>query len=267
MSEFEQRKELRKLFLRIVYQLSEGRPGKLVAREQVAAEMQNHMDTSIGSAFVDELDGITEYLGEQGWIKKQTTRYGVLSITSDGVDEVERAETSEFSTPMTPDEFSNAAAIGEAPVEIRESLRRFEEDHPDPAGVAFIMMQFGQTRAHNEITEAIRVGLDMRGIKGVRADDKRYHDHLFYNVLTYMHGCGLGIAVFERIEVQTYNPNVALEVGYLFAMRKPVCLLKDRTLETLQADLVGRLYDEFDPQDAAATVPPAVQKWLADKGL
>ena len=89
------------------------------------------------------------------------------------------------------------------------------------------MMQFGQTKAHTEITEAVRTGLEAHGIKGIRADDKRYHDNLFYNVLTYMHGCGLGMAIYERIETQTPNPNVALEVGYLFAMRKPVCLLKD----------------------------------------
>ncbi len=50
-------------------------------------------------------------------------------------------------------------------------------------------------------------------------------------------------------------------------MRKPVCLLKDRTLATLQADLVGRLYDEFDPQNPARTIPPVIQKWLSDKGL
>ncbi len=45
------------------------------------------------------------------------------------------------------------------------------------------------------------------------------------------------MAIYERIETQTYNPNVALEVGYLFAMRKPVCLLKDRTLDTLPQTL------------------------------
>jgi nucleoside 2-deoxyribosyltransferase len=129
------------------------------------------------------------------------------------------------------------------------------------------MMQFGQTKAHTEITEAVRTGLEAHGIKGIRADDKRYHDNLFYNVLTYMHGCGLGMAIYERIETQTPNPNVALEVGYLFAMRKPVCLLKDQTLTTLPADLVGQLYDPFDIQDPGRTIPPLVSRWLSDKGL
>ena len=127
------------------------------------------------------------------------------------------------------------------------------------------MMQFGETPAHKAITQAIRDALNVRGIIGVRADDKRYHDDLFPNVLTYMYGCGLGIAVFERLEADETNPNVALEVGYLFAMQKPVCLLKDRTLRTLQADLVGKLYDPFDPQDPMGTIQPVVQKWLSDK--
>lgn len=129
------------------------------------------------------------------------------------------------------------------------------------------MMRFGTTKAHNNITEAIREGLAARSISGVRADDKRYHNDLLYNILTYMHGCGQGVAVFERIEAENHNPNVALEVGYMFAMRKEVCYLKDLTLPTLQADLVDRLYDPFDPQDPAGTIPPLVEKWMSDRGL
>jgi hypothetical protein len=155
----------------------------------------------------------------------------------------------------------------EAPPQIQDSLRSFRTEYTNPEKVAFIMMQFSHTPAHNRITEAIKAELGMHGIVGVRADDREYHHDMFPNVETYMHGCGLGIAVFERIEADTHNPNVALEVGYLFAMGKPVCLLKDRTLPTLPADLVGRLYREFDPQDPARTIPPVVSKWLSDKGL
>jgi hypothetical protein len=169
--------------------------------------------------------------------------------------------------PITPDEFSDVAPVGETPVEIQESLQRFKEDHPDPASVAFIMMQFGGTRAHEVIAAAIKDALAEHSIKGIRADDKRYHDNIFDNVLTYMHGCGLGIAVFERIEEDLSNPNVSLEVGYMFAMRKPVCLLKDRTLGTLPTDLVARLYDPFDTQAPTTIIPPVVSKWLSDKGL
>jgi hypothetical protein len=212
---------------------------------------------------------IAKSLARSGFITIESDAGSDYRITDEGLAEVE-ADPSITMPPdilATPDEFSDEAPVGEAPVEIQESLHRFRADHPDPAKVAFIMMQFGQTKAHTAITEAVRSGLDEAGIEGVRADDKRYHDHLFYNVLTYLHGCGLGMAIYERIEAEMHNPNVALEVGYMFAMRKSVCLLKDQTLATLPADLVGRLYDPFDPQDPAGTIPPLVSKWLSDKGL
>jgi hypothetical protein len=170
-------------------------------------------------------------------------------------------------TPHTPDEYSDVERLGETPGEIRESLELFKEDHPDRARVAFIMMQFGDTKAHREITDAIKKALATHGITGVRADDKEYHDSLWPNVRTYMHGCGLGVAVFERVEKEALSPDVALEVGYMYAMGSPVCLLKDQTLSSLHTDLVGKLFHQFDPQDPDMTIPPGLSKWLSDKGL
>ena len=48
---------------------------------------------------------------------------------------------------------------------------------------------------------------------------------------------------------------------------RPVCLLKDKTLKTLQADLVGKLYKTFDPQDPVNSIPPEIEKWLRDKEI
>jgi nucleoside 2-deoxyribosyltransferase len=101
----------------------------------------------------------------------------------------------------------------------------------------------------------------------LRADDKEYHDDLFANIQTYIHGCGFGIAVIERIEKDEFNPNVALEIGYMLALKKPVCILKDKTVPVLQADLIGRLYKQFDPQDVSKTIPDQLTKWLLDKGF
>jgi hypothetical protein len=175
---------------------------------------------------------------------------------------------------ITPDELRRpgeptAALAGstEVPAGIQMSLERFREDHPDSAKVAFVMMQFGRTRAHEGIVEAIRKGLAPFNITAVRADDKEYHEDLFPNVRTYLHGCGFGVAVFERIEAEDFNPNVSLEVGYLLAMGKPVCLLKDRTLKTLHTDLVSRLYRTFDPFNPMETIPPEISRWLSDRKL
>jgi nucleoside 2-deoxyribosyltransferase len=132
---------------------------------------------------------------------------------------------------------------------IRESLQRFRQDHPDPAIVAFTIMRFRDTREHKQIARAIKEWFVAHGISGVRADDKEYHDDLFPNTVTYMHGCGFGVAVFEGIEEENFNPNVSLEVGYMYALGKILCLLKDQTLTALHTDLVRKLYRPFDPYD------------------
>jgi len=151
--------------------------------------------------------------------------------------------------------------------DISDSLLGLRSDHPDPDKVAFVVMQFGTTRAHKGVIDAIRKTLDERGIKGVRADDKEYHEDLYGNIKTYMHGCSFAVAVFERIESDDFNPNVAYEVGYMRAMGKPVCLLKDKTLETLPTDLIGKLYRPFDPQEPKKTISDQLGRWLSDHNL
>jgi hypothetical protein len=129
------------------------------------------------------------------------------------------------------------------------------------------MMRFEDTPAHQNIHEAINETLTSHGLTAVRADGRRYHDDLLYNVRTYLHGCSFGIAIFERISTDDFNPNISLEVGYLMAAGKPVLLLKDRTLKTLHTDLAGRIYDPFDFQDPHGSIPSVLEKWLRDKGV
>lgn len=154
-----------------------------------------------------------------------------------------------------------------APIEIRESLQAFKTDHPDPTKVGFIMMKFKETPAHDKILKTIKDTLTNCGLVGIRSDDHEYHDDLLHNVETYMHGCGFGIAVFDRIEEEEFSPNVSLEVGYMMALGKDICLLKDKNLQTLHADLLGKLYKPFDPQNTERTIPNQLLKWLSDKGL
>lgn len=163
--------------------------------------------------------------------------------------------------------FHNSQQLrNQVPAGLQESLDRFRADHPQPEKVSFVMMRFGTTRAHKEIVATIETVLEGAGMIAVRADGKEYHDDLLSNVLTYMHGCGSGIAVFERLEGETFNPNVSLEVGYMLALDKPVCFLKDRTLKTLHTDLIGKVYREFDPQ-MAETISSKLSGWLKDKGF
>jgi len=153
------------------------------------------------------------------------------------------------------------------PPEILKSLKLFRSEHPNPSKTAFIMMQFGRTTAHGRITSGIRDILRRHGITALRADDKEYHRDLFSNILTHIYGSGFGVAVFERIEADKFNPNVALEVGYMMALGREICLLKDKTLTHLSTDLMGKLYREFDPQNPEDTIAGELVKWARDKKI
>lgn len=137
---------------------------------------------------------------------------------------------------------------------IQDSLKKYKTDFPLSKKTAFIMMRFGDTAQHAKIFEAIRTALMKNGIIGLRADITSYHEDVYYNILTYLHGCDFGIAVFEVIEDPKYNPNVAFEVGYLKALGKPVCLLKEKTLERLHTDLIGKNYSQFDINNCESTI-------------
>ena len=156
-----------------------------------------------------------------------------------------------------------------APPELIPFVECFCKDHPVTRCCAFIMMRFDKTPLHERIVKTIKETCLRYGIEALRADDdgKRYADALLPNVRTYMHGCEFGIAIFERLTEHNFNPNVSLEVGYMMALNKPVCLLKDKTLTSLQSDLVGRLYEEFDTQRPEETIPPVLGKWLKGKGI
>jgi hypothetical protein len=95
------------------------------------------------------------------------------------------------------------------PVEIQASVAKFRIEHPDESKVAFIMMRFEQTGLHEKVLKGIKSALEPHGIMGLRADDKQYHDDLFDNILTYIFGCGLGIAVLGKRSAEPYPRGAA----------------------------------------------------------
>ena len=98
-----------------------------------------------------------------------------------------------------------------------------------------------------------------------RADYKEYHPDLYYNILSYIYASDFGIAVFERIDDDLFNPNVAFEVGYMFALNKPVCLLKEKTMKNLPTDIIGKLYKTFDLNDLEKSIENSINKWINDR--
>lgn len=152
------------------------------------------------------------------------------------------------------------------PEELAPSLKKFREDHPDPSRCVFLMMRFAGTPPHENIVKAVKGGLAKLGMKGLRADDRNYAPMLWLNIETYLRGCGAAIAIFDRIETDDYNPNVSLECGYMMALRKPLCLLKDKTLRSLHTDLTGHTYRPFDPHRAEESILNCLKAWFKDEG-
>jgi hypothetical protein len=153
------------------------------------------------------------------------------------------------------------------PPEISISLDRLRELYPDYTKCGFLIMRFTATQPYQRILNAITDTARSHGLHILRADEHDFHSDLLSNVRTYLHGCSFGIAVYERIESEEHNANVALEVGYLMALNKPVLLLKDRTVRRLQTDLVGRLCRTFDPFNPEGTIPPQLTKWFEEYGI
>jgi hypothetical protein len=121
---------------------------------------------------------------------------------------------------------------------LEPQLRQFLDDHPDPARNVFVMMRFHPSPQLQSVHTAIVQTLAARNMKGLRADDRVYIDDLWDNIRVYMTGCRYGIAVYEDIDQRDFNPNVAIELGYMLGHEKRCLILKEKRLPTIPADIV-----------------------------
>lgn len=148
--------------------------------------------------------------------------------------------------------------------ELTKPLYKFNQDNVDANKCGFLMMKFEDSPIQKQIIEVINETFIKYNLKLLRADTKQYSDDLLTNIKTYMNGCGFGVALFDRIKSDYFNPNVSLEIGYMMALNKPILYLKDNTLKSLHTDLVGKLYAEFDFQRPKETLNKVISKWLKD---
>lgn len=127
---------------------------------------------------------------------------------------------------------------------------------------AFIIMPFDKDL--ETLYDIIKKVLNKKGITALRADEFEFEEEIWSNIRVYLDCCQFGIAVFDKSIRQKYNPNVALEVGYLMASDKKICLLKDKDLEKLPSDLLAKLYKEYDLSDLESSISAALNKWLSE---
>ena len=151
-----------------------------------------------------------------------------------------------------------------------ESVRQFFSDSVKNCDIyeknVFIMTRFEVSNKQLvAVDNAIRDALRTNGLHGHRADDRCYASdrNLWDNVCTYMFGCKYGVAVLEDMVVKEFNPNVALEYGFMRALGKPTLLLKERRF-VARADILGTLWEEFDILEIEETVTAAIRRWCRD---
>lgn len=142
----------------------------------------------------------------------------------------------------------------------------------------FIMMPFGDSSTKADSLVKLTLLFDsiertlkrFYGFNALRADFRDFSRSgwLWDNVCVYALGSKYGIAVLESFSAEEFNPNVAMEFGFMKALGREVLLLKDKNFKHVRADILGRLWIEFDStskQSIEETIEDAIHKWLVGK--
>jgi hypothetical protein len=148
---------------------------------------------------------------------------------------------------------------------LRGDCANFFADHPHYHRNVFIMCRFDDGDALlRDLDEALRKALCRHRLNGLRADDKMYpsDSQLWRNVCIYMVCCQYGVAVLEDRAKDEFNPNVALEYGFMRALDKRVLLLTDRGFRNLRADILGTVREPFDITNLAGTLEAPIERWI-----
>jgi len=137
----------------------------------------------------------------------------------------------------------------------RSNIEAFLHQHPFDRSV-FVMIRY--RRRTEAIITRIKQALHAKGLFAVIASEHAITDDL-YNPIACLLCCARGIAVFDTAERrETFNPNVAYELGMLHLLGRPCLILKHRQLKTLQTDILMKVYVAFRN---AADVSQLVTDW------
>lgn len=124
----------------------------------------------------------------------------------------------------------------------------------------------------DDLTKAIEEALQPYGFVLRRADRRNFasSDQLWDNVRIHMLGCKYGVAVLESKYRDEFNPNVALEYGFMNALGRQVVLLVEKNFKHRRADIMGTLGKNFEWSPDAGlmkqSVTAAIDAWMVDLG-
>ena len=192
----------------------------------------------------------------------------VLDLAGGERSELILAEATEY-VRLTIAELSRPRALAGYEA-LQPVLDAFSADHPKFEQNVFVAMRFRGNEQFTEIDRAVREALAAYGLTGQRADDKVYSvdGDLWNNVCVYMMGCKYAACIFEEIDERDFNPNVAIEYGFLRAMNRQILLLKEQRVPTMPTDMVGKMYRTFDSYKISQTISAQITLWAErDLGL
>jgi hypothetical protein len=99
------------------------------------------------------------------------------------------------------------------------------------------------------------------------ASDKAWHHNVWENVEFYMLACARGIAIIEDRFNPKLNPNVAMEWGWMRAMKKDILYLVEKGAKETPADIMGLIKGRFDWDNPEADIPRLIAENLPTLSL
>ena len=132
----------------------------------------------------------------------------------------------------------------------------------------FVIMDFDERLL--EIYNIIASFFKEKDLIAVRANEAEFANNLWENTKVYLECCSTAVAIVDGGKTNgdngepIYNPNVAIEVGYMLCKGSKICILKDKTLNKLPTDISARLYKEYDSDNLKDTVTQALESWYSD---
>jgi len=165
----------------------------------------------------------------------------------------ERAAAAARLIPEIPDltnEFIPYALYGWIP-----NMKAFLKEYSFDRNV-FIMVSYRKTLTPL-ITGIAKVLVEF-GLNAIVARHHPLTDDL-YNPIACLLCCNHGIAIFSRPEArQVHNPNVAYELGVMHLLKRPLLILKHKSVKRMPSDFLQKLYVNYGSLQEAIG---AVREW------
>lgn len=201
----------------------------------------------------------------KGWLKPDHTGQR-FHLTFDGREWLHQVAPASSTQPKE----SSVSNLPAHFTRFQPDLERFAKDGAYEDSV-FVMMKFPDEKRMPattvELLKAIfvpiRDELDRHGLRARRADDKIYSPQLWDNVCIYMLGCKYGLAVLEDLSGDEFNPNVALEYGFMLSLGRQSVLFTDGGFKKIRADIAGTVRKGFSIGDEKS-LRAAVEDWMVD---